>query len=125
MVMASNSDEYVVVGRLRYVEFWDNGISQALSEGEADGGKCGWKRRSRLFPRPRLLVEKAIQTLSKDEVAGGKGSDDVEDMFVDNVGMHIGHGGVDVSKRNSKHVNENDIGNEDDGVLESCCGKFN
>lgn len=22
MVMASNSDEYVVVGRLRYVEFW-------------------------------------------------------------------------------------------------------
>ncbi|KAB2608432.1 hypothetical protein D8674_011600 [Pyrus ussuriensis x Pyrus communis] len=59
MVMASNSDEYVVVGRLR------------------------------LFPRPRLLVEKAIQTLSKDEAAGGIGSDDVEDMFVDNVDMHL------------------------------------
>lgn len=29
------------------------------------------------------------------------------------------HGGVDVSKRNLKHVSENDIGNEDDGVLES------
>lgn len=35
-------------------------------------------------------MEKAIQTLSKDEAAGGIGSDDVEDMFVDNVDMHVG-----------------------------------
>ncbi|KAM2617951.1 hypothetical protein TB1_034305 [Malus domestica] len=35
------------------------------------------------------------------------------------------HGGVDVSKRNSKHVNKNDGGKEDDAVLESCYGKAN
>lgn len=35
-------------------------------------------------------MEKAIQTFSEAEVAGGKGSSDVDDLFVDDVGMHAG-----------------------------------
>ncbi|KAB2604775.1 hypothetical protein D8674_039096 [Pyrus ussuriensis x Pyrus communis] len=140
MVMASNSNKYAVVERAKYEElrledsaWWsveisnvstnydarDNGISQALFEGET------------FF-----------------EAACRKDNGDVEDMFVNDVGMHVAfldsnsarldfsdgvrnvkhgqwHGGVDVSKKNLKHVNQNDRGNEDDGVLESCCGKVN
>ncbi|TQE12254.1 hypothetical protein C1H46_002179 [Malus baccata] len=33
------------------------------------------------------------------------------------------HGGVDISKRNPKHMNYNDRGDEDDDVLEFCCGR--
>ncbi|RXI04943.1 hypothetical protein DVH24_039217 [Malus domestica] len=87
MVMASNTDEYAVVGRAKYEElqleysaWWfvessnvstnsdarDNGISQALSEGET------------FF-----------------EATGGKDNGDVKDMFIDDVGMHDAFLGVE------------------------------
>ncbi|KAM1404813.1 hypothetical protein ACFX2I_013262 [Malus domestica] len=56
----------------------------------------------------------------------GRGSCSAGLYFKDGV-RNIKHGqwhdGVDISKRNSQHANENGKGNEDDGVLESCCGK--
>ncbi|RXI09348.1 hypothetical protein DVH24_033965 [Malus domestica] len=92
MVMVSNSYEYTIVGRSKCKDIWledmksinantnsearDNGNSQAFSKG------CWWKRQSRPFSRLRLLVEnvvrlflglrlivkKAIQTLSEVEI---------------------------------------------------------
>ncbi|CAN6718979.1 unnamed protein product [Malus baccata var. baccata] len=161
MVMASNSDEYAVVGKLRYGEFWledkSSNASTNLMQGIMEFPKH--------FLMVRLMVENAdiaggkscqaifrVETICgkgdpdpsvanivgrKDSCAlfqavGGKGSGDVEDMFIDNVGRGSSSVGLDssngarnVEHRNSKHVNENDIGNEDDGVLESCRGKLN
>ncbi|KAM2889845.1 hypothetical protein FF1_013420 [Malus domestica] len=124
MVMASNSDKYAAVGRERYEELW---LEDSVI----------WNHQGNIGLR--LLVEKVIWTLSK--ATSGKDSGDEEDMFVDDMGRgscsaglyfkdgvrNIKHGqwhdGVDISKRNSQHANENGKGNEDDGVLESCCGK--
>ncbi|KAB2636056.1 hypothetical protein D8674_026590 [Pyrus ussuriensis x Pyrus communis] len=160
MVMASNLDEYAVVRRAKYKELWieDNGIwNHQGNGGKHDGsGICynvGWSawwsvESSNASINFNARDNGISRALSKGEVAGGKGkSCNVEDMFVDDVGMHATfyiprlhstgldfsddvqsvehgqwHGGVYVSKRNSKHVNENDKGNEDDVVLEFFCG---
>ncbi|RXH97448.1 hypothetical protein DVH24_007794 [Malus domestica] len=179
MVMASNSNEYVVVGRAKYKELWiEDNVMRALilmqgimafpghflrvrqlAEKENDDLKAfpifpskvryiiGNIRDKATFPifLQNFTEEKSTSNLAckSDGATGGKESGDVEDMFVDDVGRGSSsagldfsndmqnvehgqwHGGVDVSKRNSKHVNENDRGNEDDVVLESCYGKAN
>ncbi|CAN6552201.1 unnamed protein product [Malus baccata var. baccata] len=126
MVMASNSDKYAAVGRERYKELWleDNVI---------------WNHQGNIAMRALILIQGIMAFLGC--FPSGKDSGDEEDMFVDDMGRgscsiglyfkvgvrNIKHGqwhdGVDISKRNSKHANENGKGNEDDGVLKSCCGK--
>ncbi|KAM1590879.1 hypothetical protein ACFX15_034250 [Malus domestica] len=79
MVMASNSNEYVVVGRAKYKELWieDNGIwNHQGNGGKHDGSRICYVAMSNASINSDARDNGISWALSKGEAAGGKGDVD-------------------------------------------------